>query len=134
MKKLVIGGAIVMAALAAAVVFIPSSDTDSDNGANVNGKEETETDLTVRMISTGFEPEKITIQKGETVAFVNETQVDRWPASAIHPTHQIYPEFDPKRAIAPGETWTFTFENAGIWRFHDHLFPATMKGIVTVEE
>lgn len=83
------------------------------------------------MSENGFEPAEMIIQKNTTVAFVNEDNVDRWPASNIHPTHEIYPEFDPKRPIPPGNNWVFKFKKAGTFKYHDHLLPHR-KGIIEV--
>jgi len=80
----------------------------------------------------GFFPFSINIKQGETVVFENNGTEDHWPASAIHPTHQIFPEFDPKRPISPGDSWSFTFDKAGIWKFHDHLEPSFF-GTINVE-
>jgi plastocyanin len=77
----------------------------------------------ITMNPEGFEPSEISIKKGETVSFVNEDSEYRWPASNIHPTHEIYPDFDPLEPVKPGEVWSFTFDEAGEWRFHDHLLP-----------
>jgi plastocyanin len=90
-------------------------------------------DTVIRMTPAGFEPSKITVPLGTTVAFINEDERDRWPASNIHPTHGIYPEFDPLEGIPPGESWSFTFDKPGIWRMHDHLYPQ-FTGAITVEE
>ncbi|HEY4496564.1 MAG TPA: hypothetical protein VI432_00230 [Candidatus Paceibacterota bacterium] len=82
----------------------------------------------------GYEIKDFTIKKGQTVVFKNLTADGNfWPASNIHPTHQIYPEFDPKEPIPPAGEWGLKFNNAGIWRWHDHLRPS-IKGIITVEE
>lgn len=81
-------------------------------------------DLSIHVSERGFEPSELIIEKGETVTFENvSTKTDYWPASDIHPTHNIYPEFDPKRPVKAGETWEFTFNKVGTWKFHDHLFP-----------
>jgi plastocyanin len=87
--------------------------------------------VTVHLTPEGYEPKNATIQQGETVAFENTASVEMWPASNIHPTHEIYSDFDPKRPVAPGETWTFTFDQAGVWVYHDHLYP-TVTGTITV--
>lgn len=89
-------------------------------------------DHTVRVTDDGFEPKEIVINQGETVEFVNERTVTVWPASDIHPTHGIYPEFDPKQGIEPGEEWLFRFEKAGAWSMHDHLNPGVI-GTITVQ-
>ena len=91
-----------------------------------------QTETVMRMGDAGYTPSNITIAAGDEATFINESSVPRWPASAIHPTHEIYPEFDPKEAIAPGASWSFTFDRAGLWRYHDHLNP-TISGTITVE-
>ena len=88
--------------------------------------------ITIKMTPGNFEPKDLQIKTGEKVKFENLDQVDRWPASNIHPTHLIYPEFDPKKAIAPGFSWQFKFERAGTFKFHDHLNPA-LAGTIIVE-
>lgn len=87
---------------------------------------------TVSIDDGKFNPNKITIKKGQTVTFLNRGKEGHWPASNIHPSHGILPEFDVKEPIAPGASWSFTFDRGGQWRFHDHLFPE-MKGVVIVE-
>lgn len=71
----------------------------------------------------GFVPKRLDIEPGSQVRFVNESDKPFWPASNIHPTHTILPELDAGRPISPGETWAFTFETRGFWRFHNHLAP-----------
>lgn len=79
----------------------------------------------------GFDPDIIQIDKGETVIFTNEDTRDRWPASNIHPTHELYPQFDPQRPIKRADSWTFKFDRAGEWKYHDHLIPK-LKGSIKV--
>lgn len=77
----------------------------------------------IRITQDGFAPETLRVSRGTSVRFINETDQWRWPASDLHPTHTLYPEFDPRRGLAPGEEWQFRFERAGEWGFHDHLAP-----------
>ena len=49
-----------------------------------------------------FDPERVDILAGDTVTFVNDSEWGVWPASNIHPTHEILPEFDPLEPIQPG--------------------------------
>lgn len=89
--------------------------------------------IEINMTSTGFSPAQVIVKKGTVVVFINKDTKSHWPASAPHPTHTDYPAFDPKRGIAPGETWSFTFDQVGSWGFHDHLFPS-QTGKVNVTE
>ncbi|MBI4035227.1 MAG: cupredoxin domain-containing protein, partial [Candidatus Chisholmbacteria bacterium] len=77
----------------------------------------------VKMTPNAFEPDSITVDENSTIIFLNQDEVPRWPASNLHPTHELYPEFDPKKAINPGESWSFKPKKAGVWKFHDHLNP-----------
>ena len=99
---------------------------------------------TIAYTEGGYAPASVTIKKGETVRFANNTTAeDTWPASSVHPTHSVYPEkssadclgsaFDACRGLKPGESWEFTFNEVGEWRFHDHIH-ASKTGLVVVTE
>ncbi len=94
-------------------------------------KNENKVSAEVRITDKGFEPETIKIEKGTRVVFKNSGSQPHWPASNLHPTHGIYPEFDPQEAIDPGEAWSFVFKKNGAWRYHDHLYPQ-MTGSIEV--
>lgn len=85
---------------------------------------------TIELREDGFYPKEFTIKKGDTITFTSSRQKPFWPASNLHPTHEIYPEFDPKHPIELGESWSFRFEKEGEWRYHDHLFPNYAGSIV----
>lgn len=86
----------------------------------------------VKYTNAGFAPAALEIKAGETVTFVNESETNMWVASAIHPTHELLPAFDQKTGTPKGSVYSFTFNNPGVWKFHDHLNPGA-KGSVTVK-
>lgn len=88
-------------------------------------------DSTIEITWSGFMPNQISVHARDTITFINKDTAAHWPASDIHPSHGIYPSFDPKKAIAPGSTWRFPFDRTGTWRFHDHLAPE-FTGVVQV--
>ncbi len=79
-----------------------------------------------------YTPSTLTIKNGDIVVFKNNSDKNFWPASARHPDHLEYPEFDPKKGIAAGQTWQFKFTKSGAWGFHDHLTPSAY-GKITVQ-
>ena len=85
------------------------------------------------LTENGFMPNEVTIQKGGSVTFSTETGQPFWPASNPHPQHTIYREFDPFHPIAPNEQWTFEFDKAADWNFHDHLRSYFLGTIHVVE-
>jgi plastocyanin len=81
---------------------------------------------------TAYTPSTQTVKAGDTIIFKNDSDKSFWPASGPHPSHTLYPEFDPKKAIPAGGTWSFKFTKVGVWPFHDHLNP-TAFGKITVQ-
>lgn len=93
---------------------------------------EGEPSISIAMNAQGFVPTTTRINVGDIVQFINEDSTGRWPASDLHPTHELYPEFDPGEPVPPGASWSFRFEEKGSWRFHDHLKP-NKRGNILVE-
>lgn len=91
-------------------------------------------EFTIEMRDEGFFPQYLEIEQGDTVVFKNEGKNPHWPASNIHPTHAVYPELDPKKAILPGEAWSFIFKRAGEWGLHDHLYPKLTGRIIVRQD
>lgn len=128
MRKLFVAGALAVLAVAALYgirLFIP-----------------TPVAATVTLTRQGFSPTDISVRKGESVRFVSGVSSDCdlsqascfiWPASDPHPSHEFYPEFDPREPLGPGESWVFTFDKAGEWGYHDH-FKSSSRGLVRVIE
>lgn len=86
---------------------------------------------TIELLDDGFHPAEVTIKNGGTVTFTSKTGGSFWPASNIHPTHEIYPEFDPQKPLEQNESWSFTFAKEGRWRYHDHIH-ASYTGVLVV--
>ncbi|MBI3486140.1 hypothetical protein HY025_04345 [Candidatus Daviesbacteria bacterium] len=80
----------------------------------------------------GFSPEILSISKNDVVIFQSD-KLDFWPASDLHPTHLIYPQFDPKKPIESGQSWSFRFGKIGKWRYHNHLAP-NFTGVINVTD
>ena len=99
----------------------------------------------VEIISSGFSPEILNINKGDTVTFANLGISTAWPASSIHPFHRSYPGsslskcntdekskiFDACKQLNPKETYSFIFDEIGSWNYHNHINPS-MKGTIIV--
>jgi len=135
-KTGIITGVLILAVLAIGVFVYQDRGALQDEPSSaeqVFRAEPSERSFVVTMTDEGFSPTEFTIQRGTTVAWVNSSTKFRWPASNIHPTHELYPAFDPLEPVAPGEVWEFTFNEVGSWQFHDHLIPRFI-GLITVTE
>lgn len=86
----------------------------------------------VEITASGFSPEMVKIRLGDRIRWVNKDTNDHLPASDPHPTHEFLEAFEPLQALTQGVSWEFTFNEAGEWLYHDHLFPHR-RGIIIVE-
>ena len=99
---------------------------------------DTSNENTIEITSSGFSPKTLDIKKGDKVNFINKGSSSSWPASAIHPTHKVYPDsginkcgtaeeaniFDACGGLENQETYSFTFNEIGSWNYHNHLNPS----------
>ena len=88
--------------------------------------------VTVNYTDSGFSPASMTIKKGDTVVFVNQSSESMWVASNPHPTHTDYPAFDEKATVGSGGSWSFTFDQVGTWDYHNHK-SSSDTGTIVVE-
>lgn len=94
----------------------------------------------VTYTDSGYSSSIIMVKKGETVIFKNQGSKSMWTASAVHPTHRVYPTtggclgstFDACKGVQSGDSWSFKFDIAGTWKYHNHLSPSDI-GTVVVE-
>ncbi len=85
----------------------------------------------VEFTDDGFSPKRLDIEAGQQALFVNASSKSLWPASSIHPTHQIFPEFDSGAPVGADGVWAFTFDKPGFWRYHNHMAPEH-SGLIVV--
>lgn len=123
----------------------PASNAPPGNNAPPANSAPPVSNAAVSITANGYEPQTVSILKGGTVTWTNSTDSPNWPATAKHPTHTVYPGsgiekcgsleestiFDACRGLAKGESYSFTFNNAGEWAYHDHV-NAKMFGKVIV--
>src|SRR3989338_98594 len=101
------------------------------------------TSASVSYDGKSFSPSEVTIKKGGTVTFTS-TGSAMWIASGPHPQHTNYdgtsreahcaagavPSFDQCKS---GNSYTFTFNKAGTWPYHNHVSGGMFGKVVVVE-
>ena len=146
MKKLLIAVIIIVILIVVVVALKKEPVPASPESPLTDQPDATSAPVVILITDDGFTPAEVTIPAGVTITFANEGAQPHWPASAMHPTHTVYPGsdiekcgtaeaatiFDACRGLENGESWTFTFGEVGEWRYHDHLAPTQFgKVIVT---
>jgi len=149
-KRVILGILILVAVVGAVFLFYTFSKNPLNTAGVINNPDENENSNAlqvtvndnannagdvIEITSSGFTPSTLTVSKGDTVTWINMDTEPHWPASALHPTHTIYPGsdiekcgtseestiFDACKGIAPGESFSFTFNEEGSWSYHDHI-------------
>src|SRR5437764_5281805 len=80
--------------------------------------------IAVKITATGFTPKTVSLDQGDTVKWTN---VDR-------ATHQLVANNGAfaSHILKPGDTYSFTFNAAGRYAYHDALKPS-LTGTITVK-
>ena len=110
--------------------MIVSNEEESNEKSGEEIIEEGPIEKIVEITSSGFSPKTLTINSGDTVTWTNKGSTNSWPASNNHPTHTIYSGFDSLGALSTRESYSFTFENAGTWNYHNHLIPSKQGTVI----
>ena len=116
---------LVLVVVAALVFFLVINKRE-----DVNPDEAVDT-TSVSITSDGFEPATIKIKAGDSVTWTNNDDRTHHVASDPHPIHTDLSGLESDN-LSPGDTYTFTFDEAGEFTYHCHLHPG-MKGAVVVE-
>ncbi len=89
----------------------------------------------------GFEPTSVSIKKGQTVRFTNNSNTGMWISSIVTDASAPYPgtgndcgnsAFDSCRTLNPGEFFEFTFDTVGTWGFNN-IVKANDRGLIHVK-
>jgi plastocyanin len=124
----------------------PPTDTAGNTTVNINvNAGETPSTAQVMLLDSGFSPKSVTIKKGGTVTWSNESAGQMWVGSASHPTHTAYDgtalsehcaagaDEVPFDQCKNGMSYSFTFTKVGTWNYHNHSNSSQFGSVVVVE-
>lgn len=83
--------------------------------------------MTVELTNLQFKPQGIRIKPGTTVTWVNKD-------AALHNVRQIESVFLSQDEMPGGDTFSFTFEKPGTYRYQCTFHHPNMNGVVIVED
>jgi plastocyanin len=88
--------------------------------------------INIDMLDISFKPEKIRIKKGATVTWTNREDIQHFVNTDSHPAHTYFPEQN-SRGLNIGDTYSVTFNVAGVYPYHCSAHASIMKGVIIVE-
>lgn len=133
MNKLIVGvGLILVLALSALGTYlvVHSNKKTSSSGNSTTTKNIV--DAQVNITSHGFIPASISIKVNQAVTWTNTDNAPHLVASDPYPTDNGLAGFNSKQKLILHDNYSFIFDKAGIYNYHDDLNPYTIKGTVIV--
>ena len=88
--------------------------------------------VTIRMSDIMFDPKDIKISPGTKVTWINDDEEEHFVNTDSHPAHTYFLEQN-SRALGIGDSYSLTFDTAGIYPYHCSAHEASMKGSILVE-
>lgn len=139
MNRNTVIGIVIFAVLVAGGVFIAQSGDGAESAtpaptqasqptAQVSPSSE-KSSQTVEIGNDGFSPATLTVPRGTSVIFVNKSGRSVDIASNPHPVHTNLKELR-SNTLQDGASFSFTFDRAGSWGYHDHLRPSVTAKVV----
>jgi plastocyanin/methionine-rich copper-binding protein CopC len=90
-------------------------------------------EITIKMSQIKFMPMDLKIKRGTTVTWVNDDSVTHYVNTDSHPAH-TYQKNQNSKALEKGETYQYTFDEAGIYPYHCSAHAENMTGNILVVE
>lgn len=87
--------------------------------------------ITIEITDREFKPAELSATLCDTLVFINHGVRPHQPAVGPHPYHTLFPGFDSKIPLKPGEQFSIQMNRLGTFPFHDHDYP-DITGKVTV--
>lgn len=158
-RRLLIAVLVIALIALAAYAFSTNQVSAPSNGAateekaveNIKTVVESEEDggpsfTVVTLTDSGYSPASVTIARGETIRFINNSSRSMWVGANEHPTHTEYDgtstrehcangmntrtSFDQCSSVAKGEFWDYTFQKTGNFRYHNHMGASNTATVV----
>lgn len=109
----------------------PPENTNTTVTTNTN-QTPLEGNVTISMKDLAFDPATATVKAGTIVTWENHDNASHQVVADAAPV-TVYTNSLKTNVMAPGQNWSFTFDEAGAYNYHCTLHPS-MKGTIIVVE
>lgn len=89
-------------------------------------------EVTVSLKNISFNPKNLLITKGARIVWTNNDDVEHTVNTDAHPAHTYYLSQN-SRTLKKGDTYSVTFDKAGIYPYHCTPHAGSMTGSIVVE-
>mgnify|MGYP000128981068 CR=1 FL=1 len=126
---------VVLLAVLAGYLYLNRGKTTSTTDTTSTTSSTKTTPVTTANVSItkdGFTPATIQVKKGTAVTWTNTDGATHQVITDPHPAHTNLKSLD-SDPLGQGDSFTFTFEKAGTYGYHDEMSPLKIKGTVIVK-
>ena len=88
-------------------------------------------EVTINLKNNAFNPSKVKVSRGTKVTWVNQDNVEHTVNTDSHPAHTYFPEQN-SRILSNGDSYSATFNEAGIYLYHCTPHSDIMMGQILV--
>jgi plastocyanin len=88
----------------------------------------------VSITPTGFVPATVSIKVGQAVTWTNTDTAPHIVASDPYPTDTTLSGLNSQQDLSTNDRYSFVFDKAGTYTYHDDLNPYTLEGTVIVKQ
>src|SRR3989344_8070390 len=89
-------------------------------------------EVSINLKNFMFEPKNVRIKKGTKVTWTNSDSTAHYVNTDSHPAHTYILDMN-SQALEESQTYSYTFETAGIYPYHCSAHASTMAGNILVE-
>lgn len=122
-KVLILGLVLVTAVIIGALMYNPSEEKTTTPA---------KTSAEVSIQKDKFFPSVLSVKVGNSVTWTNQDKKAHWVASDPYPKNDALKELN-SNPLQQNESYTYTFDKAGTYTYHDQLHPFKLLGTVTVQ-
>ena len=111
--------------IAVALTHNPSSNKAPTTAAKQSAQ--------IAITDTKFVPQVIDVKVGTSVMWTNQDSSPHWIASDPYPKDDALKSLNSGGPKQQNESFTYTFDKAGTYSYHDELHPDSLQGVVRVK-
>lgn len=89
-------------------------------------------EVMVKLSQLAFVPQNIRVSRGTKITWINDDETTHYVNTDSHPAHTYLPAMNSK-ALAKGDSYSYTFNEAGFFPYHCSAHASVMTGGIVVE-
>lgn len=130
-KRFFVATLLLLVLLSAVLVIRDNNQTEQTTN---QASQLAEQSVLITISNEGFSPATVTIKKNQNVEWINVDDAQHQIASDPHPTDDSLESLNDDIPLEKDDSFSYVFDKAGTYTYHDEFNPLKFNGTVIVEE